>query len=74
MFDSQQRSTGTQYTVTVALLIVAFIVSPSVLMASRPVGYVSVSFAIVCSVLCTALAGMNWKKYSALTIPSIVTK
>ncbi len=74
MFDSHLRSTGTQYTITAALLIVAFIFSPAVLMASRPVGYVSVSFAIACSTALVALAWMNWKKYSDLTIPSIVTK
>ncbi|MEX2260680.1 MAG: hypothetical protein WD696_01950 [Bryobacteraceae bacterium] len=74
MFDSPQKSTGTQYTMTVALLILAFIFSPAVLIASRPVGYASISFAIACSSLCAALAWVNWKKYSELTIPSIATE
>ena len=74
MFDSDQRSTGTQYPITVALLIVAFIFSSAVLIVSRPFGYVSVSLAIACSALCVGLARVNWKKYSELTIPSIVTQ
>ena len=74
MFDSQQRSTGTQYTVTVGLLIMAFIFSPAILIVSRPLGYVSVSLAIACSALCVGLAWVSWKKYSELTVPSIATQ
>lgn len=73
MFDSHQKSTGTQYTMTVALLIVAFIFSPAVLILSRPFGYVSVSLALACSALCVAFAWVNWRKYSQLTIPSLET-
>ena len=73
MFDSHQKSTGTQYTTTVALLIVAFIFSPVILIVSRPFGYVSVSLALACSVLCVAFAWVSWRKYSQLTIPSIET-
>jgi len=71
MFDSQQKPTGTGYTATVALLMVAFIFSPAVLIISRPIGYLSVSLAIACSVICSALAWLNWKKASQLTIPTI---
>ena len=71
MFDSNQKSTGTRYTTTVGLLIMAFIFCPAVLVASRPVGYVFLSLAIACSVLCVILAWVNWKKSSRLTIPSI---
>jgi hypothetical protein len=71
MFDSQQKSTGTQYTLTIAFLLVAFVFNPAVLLLSRPLGYVSVSLTIACSALCVALAWVNWKKYSRLTIPSI---
>jgi hypothetical protein len=74
MFDSQQKSTGTQYTVTVAYLLVALVFSPAVLLLTRPLGYVSVSLAIVCSVLSLVLARMNWKNSSRLTIPSIATE
>ena len=73
MFDPQQKSTGTGYTTTVALLAVAFIFSPAVLMISRPIGYVSLSLAIACSAICLALAWANWKKSSQLSIPSIET-
>ena len=71
MFDSQQKSTGTQYTLTAALLIVAFIFSPAVLLVSRPFGYLSVSLALACSMLCVASAWVIWRKYSQLTIPSL---
>ena len=73
MIKSHQKYTGTQYTMTVALLIVAFIFSPAVLMVSRPLGYVSVSLALTCSALCVILAWVNWRKHSELTIPSIAT-
>jgi hypothetical protein len=49
----------------------AFIFCPAVLVASRPVGYVSLSLAIGCSALCVILARVNWKRSSRLTIPSI---
>ena len=73
MFDSQ-KSTGTGYTTTVALLTVAFIFSPAALVVLRPVGYASVSLAIACSGLCVILAWVNWKKSSQLSIPSIVSQ
>ena len=71
MFDSDQKSTGTRYTTTVALLVMAFIFIPAVLVASRPIGYISLSLAIACSALCVVFAWANWKKSSQLTIPSI---
>lgn len=73
MFDQHQKSTGTQYTLTVALLLVAFVFSPAILAASRPVGYLSVTMALVCSGLCAALAMLSWKRHSQLTIPSMET-
>jgi drug/metabolite transporter (DMT)-like permease len=71
MFDSDQKSTGTGYTTTVALFIMAFIFCPAVLIVSRPVGWVSLSLAIACSALCVILAWVNWNKSSRLTIPPI---
>jgi O-antigen/teichoic acid export membrane protein len=71
MFDTQQKATGTGYTTTVAFLVVAFIFSPAALMFSGHYGYISVSLAIVCSVICVALAWVYWKKSSRLSIPSI---
>ena len=70
MFDSQ-KSMGSGYTTTVALLTVAFIFIPAVLVVSRPVGYVSLSLAIACGALCVTLAWVNRKKSSQLSIPSI---
>ena len=74
MFDSHQKSTGTGYTSTVALLAVAFIFSPVVLFISRPIGYVTASLAIACSVLCAGWAWVNWKKSSQLSMPSITNE
>jgi hypothetical protein len=70
MVDSYQRSTGTRYTKMGALVLVAFIFSPAVLIASRPFGYVSVLLALGCSALCVTLARVNWKRCSQVTIPS----
>lgn len=73
MFRSQQKSTGTEYTGTVALLAVAFVFSPAVLILSSAPGYYASLSALVCSGLCTGLAWLQWKKFSNLTIPSIET-
>ena len=62
MFEPYQKSTGTSYTTTVALLAVAFIFSPAVLVVLRPVGYLFLSLLIACSALCVALAWVTWKK------------
>ena len=74
MVDTQQKSTGTGYSTTVAFLVVAFIFIPAALMFSGPFGYVSVSLAIACSTLCVALAWLTWKKSSQRSIPSIATQ
>ncbi len=72
--EAQQKSTGTQYTTTVALLAVALIFVPAVLIVSRPFGYVALAFAIACSALCVTLAWVLWKKASQLSIESIATE
>jgi small-conductance mechanosensitive channel len=74
MYDSHQKSTGTQYTTTVAFLAAVFIFIPAMLIVSRPLGYLSVSLALACSALCASLAWVNWTKYSQLTIPSLETQ
>jgi len=71
MFEAQQKPTGTRYTITVALLAVAFIFIPAVLIVSRPFGYISLFAAIACSVLCVVSAWRLWKKFSQLSITSI---
>lgn len=72
MFNPHQKPTGTGYTSTMALLAAAFVFIPATLVMSRPVGYATVSFAVVCSVFCVSLAWSNWKKSSQLSIPSIL--
>ena len=69
MFDSGDRLPENKYTVTIALLLMAFVFSPAILLVSRPVGVVSMSVAGAGSLLCIALARLNWKRYSEL--PSI---
>lgn len=71
MFDSQQKSTGTGYTTTVALLAMAFVFVPAVLVISRPFSHFALLLAIACSAICVIWAWINWKKSSRLTIPSI---
>lgn len=71
MFASSVKSTGTTYTTTVALLLVAFLFVPAVWAVSRPSGYLSMSVAIGCCLLCTGLAWVSWSRFSRLTIPSI---
>jgi len=74
MFEAQQKSTGTRYTTTFALLAVAFIFIPAVLIVSRPFGYIVLVVAIACSLLCVFSAWQLWKKFSQLSITSIATQ
>jgi len=71
MLVANEKPTGTSYTTTAALLILGFIFIPAILIVSRPLGYVSVSAAFVCSAICAALARLNWAKSSQLSISSI---
>ena len=74
MLDVQQKSTGTGYTATAALLTVAFIFVPAFLILSRPFGYLSLSLAIGCSALSATLALILWRKTSQRSILTIVTQ
>jgi hypothetical protein len=73
MFDSEQKSTatGTQSNTTLAMLIVAFIFYPAVMVASRAVANWTVSLAITGSVLCVITDWFNWRKSWPLYIPSM---
>ena len=71
MFDTQQKSTGTEYTMTVALLLLGFVFTPALLLLSRPVGYLTITLAIACSAVLLASSRFSWTRYSQLTIPSI---
>lgn len=61
MFDTQQESSDTHYPITVALLIVAFVFSPLVLILSQASGYVAPSLALAFSACCVAWAWINCK-------------
>ena len=73
MLDSHQKSTGTEFTRTAALLVVALIFIPAVVMLSRPVGYDSLVLAVAASISCVVFAWRNWKRHSELSIPSLET-
>lgn len=68
MFDFHQESTETQSAAMVVVLAIAFILSPAVLIAPRPL--VAILLAFSCSAMFAAIAGVNWKKYALHTIPS----
>jgi uncharacterized membrane protein YhaH (DUF805 family) len=74
MLVANEKPTGTNYTTTAALLILAFVFIPAVLIVSRPSGDASLSAAIACSLVCIALARINWTKFSQLSIASIADR
>ena len=71
---AQRISTGTRYTTTVAFLAVGLIFIPTILMVSRPFGYLIISLALACSALCVTAAWVLWKKSSRLYVHSIATQ
>jgi hypothetical protein len=71
MFDPTLKSTGTTYTTSVALLAVACIFIPAVLVISSPVQFSSLYLALAGSTLSLALAWFNWRWHSRLSISSI---
>jgi uncharacterized membrane protein len=71
---ANESPTGTSYTATAALLILAFIFVPAVLIVSRPVGDMSLLAAIVCSAICIGLARNGWMARSQLSIYSIACR
>ena len=71
MFSTNQKSTGTGYTTTVAFLIVALVFVPAALIFFDDYGLVAVGLAVAASILCLGMAWRTWKKSSRLTIPSI---
>lgn len=73
MPDPQQKFTGREYTITVAWLVVAILFIPATVFAVRP-GYIALSVALVCSILCVSMAWVIWKRSSRLTIPSIASQ
>jgi hypothetical protein len=72
MFQTPQRSTGTRYSIFAALLLVAFAVIPLLAVATRPLGQLPFSIALIGVIFCTALAWFERRKYSDLTLISVV--
>jgi cell division protein FtsX len=73
MLNSQERSTGTKYTLTFTLLLMALI-GPTVLFVSRPFRYGSLWLTLVVSAACLVLALFQWRCRSVLSIPSILVR
>ena len=69
-----EKLRGIQYTATMALLILAFIFVPAVLVVSRPSGEMSLLAGIGCSAMCIGLARNSWMKHSKLSISSIADR
>lgn len=69
MFTSQ-KPTGSGLPTTVAYLAMAFIFGPALLVVSRPAGYMGLSLAVACSAVCVALAWMNWRESSPVSVAS----
>ena len=74
MFESSQKHTGTRYTMTVTLLLMAFVASPGALFVASPFGYPGMVTALLFSAMCSGLAWNQWKKHSELTIPSLILR
>jgi hypothetical protein len=74
MFDALQKSAGAGYSTTVALLVVALIFGPLVLLVARPFSYLSLSMAVASSLLCLIWARVNWISSSRLSLHSIETQ
>lgn len=72
MLVANEKPTGTSYTATAALLILALVFIPAILIASRLIGDFSLAVAIAGSVICLGLARMNWMRLSKLAISSII--
>lgn len=71
MFESHQTIVGTQYTTTVALLVVALVFCPLMLLVGWPVGVLSAALTLLCSMACVVLAWVSWKFNSKLTMTTV---
>ena len=68
MFCYNQRVTGIQNTSPMALAAMSAILSPAILVLSRPLGLVPVSVAFAFSAICATLSWFNWKRYSGTAL------
>ncbi len=70
MFDTYQKSTGREYTATVAWLAIAVIFIPAGVLAVHPRS-LSLLLALVGSLGCVIMSWVSWTRSSNLTIPSL---
>ena len=70
MPNSHQKSTGTQNTLTVGLLVAAIFLSPVLTFMFFPVGYLSTGLAFAGTGMFLVLARMSRRRHSALSMPS----
>jgi len=70
MFDTYQKSTGREYTATVAWLAIAVIFIPAAVLAVHP-RFLSLLLALVGSLGCVIMSWVSWTRSSNLTIPSL---
>lgn len=68
---SNEKLTGTSYAAPVALLILAFIFIPAILLASRPYGDIALAVAVGSGAICIGVARTKWMKSSELATCSV---
>jgi hypothetical protein len=73
MLAQYQKSTGTDYTSTVALLVFGIVFVPALLIAASPIHAVLAASGTILSMSCLALAWFGWERTSELSIPTIFT-
>ena len=73
MFDSETKYAGRHYTTTIAWIAVAVDFIPAMIFAVRPT-YVTLGLALICSVICLAMAWVSWRKSSRLETAAIAAQ
>jgi hypothetical protein len=73
MFDAYQKSTGREYTATIAWLAIAVIFIPAVVLAVHP-RYLSLIVAFIGSMGCVVMSWVSWTRSSKLTIPTLAVQ
>jgi hypothetical protein len=72
LFDSSLAEHD--YTTTVALLAMAFVFIPALVVVSQPLSALLAAAAVGVSVLCAVLAWFHWKRSAKISVPAIGTK
>lgn len=70
MFDTFGKSTGRDYTATIAWLAIAVIFIPAVVFSVHP-RYLSLAVAFIGTMACLAMSWVSWTRSSKLTIPTL---